>query len=261
LKKRTKKLLLVSVRTGRAAASAKKIKVFCFFFSKKKYFLALPVSGLVSGYRIMKSSAAARRKQRDRKSLVFVTAGAATILVLASLFLWLGTLANNSRTAENQIGGPFSLIDDRGNPVTDRSYPGKYLLIYFGYASCPDICPATLNTLAASLGRLGQKADRVQPLFITIDPTHDTPAILHHYVAAFSTKPIGLTGTKAELDKIAGEYRVVRIPHPGPGDRSSFTLDHSSVLYLMAPDGTFIAPIPADASELVMAQAIARNIP
>ena len=208
----------------------------------------------------MKSTAATRRKQRDHKSLVFVTAGAATILVLASLFLWLGTLANKSISTNDQIGGPFSLIDDHGNPVTDRSYPGKYLLIYFGYASCPDICPETLNTLAAALSRLGHETDRVQPLFITIDPTHDTTAILHHYVAAFSPRLIGLTGTRANLDKTADEYRVVRIPHSGPGNHSDFILDHSSVLYLMAPDGTFIAPIPADASELVMVQLIKRNI-
>jgi protein SCO1/2 len=174
--------------------------------------------------------------------------------------MWLGTNANNSISAGDRIGGPFSLVDDRGNHVTDRSYPGKYLLVYFGYASCPDICPATLNTLAAAMGRLGRKADLVQPLFITIDPTHDTTAVLHRYVAAFSPRLIGLSGTKANLDMVADEYRVLRIPHPAADDRSSFTLDHSSVLYLMAPDGTFIAPVPADASELVMARAIARNV-
>jgi protein SCO1/2 len=225
--------------------------LFLFF---KKEILSSYASG--SGYRTMNSTARPRSSK-----LAFLTAGAAIILLLASLFLWLGTLATTSRNAEDQIGGPFSLIDDRGNKVTDRSYPGKYLLIYFGYASCPDICPETLNTLAAALGRLGDKADRLQPLFITIDPAHDTPAVLHRYVTAFSPRLTGLTGTKVGLDKVAGEYRVVRITHAASGDHASFTLDHSSVIYLMAPDGTFIAPIPADASEPVMAQAIARNVP
>jgi len=202
-----------------------------------------------------------RRKQDDRRVLLLVSAGAATVLVLASLFLWLGTRANTSISAKDQIGGPFSLIDDRGNHVTDRSYPGKYLLIYFGYSSCRDVCPATLNTLAASLSRLGQISDRVQPLFITIDPAHDTQAVLHHYVAAFSPRLIGLSGAKAELDKVADEYRVVRIPHPASGGGSGSTLDHSSVLYLMAPGGTFIAPIPADVSDQAMAKAIADNVP
>jgi protein SCO1/2 len=183
--------------------------------------------------------------------MLVLGAGALAVLAIASSFL--------SRQAPGTgalIGGTFSLVDDHGGSVTERSFPGKYLLVYFGYAACPDICPETLNTLAASFGRLGRKADLVQPLFITIDPAHDTPAVLRRYVGGFSSKLVGLTGSEREVSKVADEYHVVRTPHAGNTPR----LDHSAVLYLMGPDGRFIAPIPADASEGVMAGAIARYV-
>ena len=208
----------------------------------------------------MKAGKAARRRQRDRGALALASGSVAAILFVASLVLWLGPPGREAGSAEDRIGGPFSLIDDRGNQVTDQSFPGKYLVVYFGYASCRDVCPATLNTLAASLDRIGRKANLVQPLFITIDPAHDTPAVLRRYVGAFSTRLVGLTGTDAELGKVADEYKVVRIVHGARDLPAVVTLDHSSVLYLIAPDGRFIAPIPADASEMVMMQAIARYV-
>jgi protein SCO1/2 len=207
-----------------------------------------------------KLRAGARSKQRDRKALALVLGGGAAILLLASGLLWLATPAASVGGSAARIGGPFRLTDDHGHTVTERSFPGKYLVVYFGYTACPDICPATLNTMAASLGRLGRKADLVQPLFITIDPAHDTPAQLHRFVAAFSPRLIGLSGTQAELDKVADAYHVVRDVHRDQGGQTRTTIDHSSVLYLMAPDGGFVAPIPADASEMVMARVIARYV-
>ena len=207
-----------------------------------------------------KISTGVRRRQRDRRALALLLGGGAAILLLVSALLWLATPAATLGGREARIGGPFHLIDDHGHPVTDRSFPGKYLVVYFGYTKCPDICPATLNTMAASLGRLGRKADLVQPLFITIDPARDTPAQLHRFVTAFSTRLIGLSGTQAELEKVADAYHVVRDVHRGQDGQTSTAIDHSSVLYLMAPDGGFVAPIPADASEMVMAQVIARYV-
>jgi protein SCO1/2 len=202
-----------------------------------------------------KTRPAARRRDRPRAGLALrLGGGVAVILLAASLLLWLNRQASTTSDAEAHIGGPFSLVDDHGAPVTERSFPGKYLVVYFGYTKCPDICPATLNTLAASLSRLGRKADLVQPLFITIDPARDTPERLHRYVTAFSSRLIGLSGTRAELDHVADAYHVLRDGQTGA------IIDHSSVLYLMAPDGSFVAPIPADASEMVMATAIERYL-
>ncbi len=197
---------------------------------------------------------------KNNGATVLVCGTAAAILVCASLLLWLVSPGGVSGRSADTIGGPFSLTDDRGRAVTERSFPGKYLVVYFGYATCPDVCPATLNTLAASLDRLGNKADLVQPLFVTIDPVHDTPAVLHRYVSAFSPRIVGLSGTIDQMMKVADRYKVVRIVHHTAGTPGTTTLDHSSVLYVIAPDGKFIAPIPADASEMVMAQAIARDV-
>jgi protein SCO1/2 len=167
------------------------------------------------------------------------------------------TPASDDPTRDAQVGGPFRLVADNGGLVTDRSFPGKYLVLYFGYTSCRDVCPATLTTLAAALDRLGHKSALVQPLFITVDPARDTQDVLHRYVTAVAPSLIGLGGTDAALRQVAAEYHVTVIRHPAPGGA---TLDHSSVLYLMAPDGRFVAPIPADASEMVMARALARYV-
>jgi protein SCO1/2 len=196
----------------------------------------------------------ARRGPRNRAAPALVFGAAAGILCLAACLWFAG--GGQDVGPEDKVGGPFNLVDDSAHPVTERSFAGKYLLVYFGYATCPDVCPETLNTMAASLDRLGRKAARVQPLFITVDPMHDTPAVLRHYVSGFSSRLVGLTGSEAELNKVAASYHVFRAPHHGQGGR----LDHSAVLYLMAPDGRFVAPIPADASEMVMLQAIARYV-
>jgi protein SCO1/2 len=120
------------------------------------------------------------------------------------------------------------------------------MLVYFGYTFCPDVCPTTLNEVSEALDHLGAKADRLQPIFITVDPKRDTPAVVRQYVAAFTPKLLGLTGTPDQIAKVANEYRVYYAEHrtgPGPND---YTMDHSSVLYLMGPDGQFIAPIRTD---------------
>ncbi len=165
----------------------------------------------------------------------------ALLLLGTGAFLWL-----NGQAAGPVVGGKFSLSDGRGRTVTDRDFRGKYLLVYFGYTYCPDVCPTTLNAEADALDRLGKKADLLQPLFITVDPRRDTPAVIQQYTAAFTPRLMGLTGTPAEIAAVAKEYHVYYAEHrtgPGPDD---YSMDHSSILYLMGPDGRFIAPIRSD---------------
>ncbi len=122
------------------------------------------------------------------------------------------------------------------------------MLVYFGYTFCPDVCPTTLNAVADAMDKLGPAAARIQPLFITVDPKRDTPAVVKQYTAAFGPNIEGLTGTPAEIAQVAKEYRVYFAEHrtgPGPND---YSMDHSSVLYLMSPSGTFVAPVRADQS-------------
>jgi protein SCO1/2 len=169
----------------------------------------------------------------------------AVLLLGAGGFMWLrGASANNPLG----IGGPFTLQDGDGKTVTDQTFRGKYMLVYFGYTFCPDVCPTTLTAVADALDRLGPAAARIQPLFITVDPKRDTAAVIKRYAAAFGPTIQGLTGTPAEIAQVAKEYRVYYAEHrtgPGPDD---YSMDHSSVLYLMNPNGGFLAPVRADES-------------
>ena len=195
--------------------------------------------------------------KRWRSTLLAV--GAVVVLGGIGAVAWrqLSEHAGNALTA---IGGPFSLTDGQGHTVTDRDLRGRYMLVYFGYTFCPDVCPTTLNAVADAMDKLGPKADRVQPVFITVDPKRDTPAVVKQYAAAFGSRIEGLTGTPEEIAKVAKEYRVYYAEHrtgPGPND---YTMDHSSILYLMGPDGRFIAPVRADQSGDEMAAVLARLI-
>lgn len=165
----------------------------------------------------------------------------AVLIIGTGAFMWL----SGGGTA-TLVGGPFTLQDGNGKQVTDRDFRGKYMLVYFGYTFCPDVCPTTLNEVADALDHLGAKADKLQPLFITVDPKRDTPAVIKQYTAAFTPRLLGLTGTPEQIAAVAHEYRVYYAEHrtgPGPND---YTMDHSSIIYLMGPDGKFIAPIQAD---------------
>jgi protein SCO1/2 len=177
----------------------------------------------------------------------------AVLILGTGAFIWL----SQGGTA-SLVGGPFTLADGTGRQITDRDFRGNYMLVYFGYTFCPDACPTTLNEVAEALDRLGTKADRLQPIFITVDPKRDTPAVMKQYVAAFTPRLVGLTGSDEQIAKVAQEYRVYYAKHrtgPGPND---YTMDHSSVLYLMGPDGVFIAPIRADEDSEQMAADLGR---
>jgi protein SCO1 len=169
----------------------------------------------------------------------------AVLLIGAGGFLW---LSGDGRDNPLGIGGPFSLFDGNGQTVTDKDFRGKYMLVYFGYTFCPDVCPTTLNAVADAMDKLGPAASRIQPLFITVDPKRDTPAVVKQYAAAFGPRIEGLTGTPEEIAEVAKEYRVYYAEHrtgTGPND---YSMDHSSVLYLMGPNGDFVAPVRADQS-------------
>ncbi len=183
-------------------------------------------------------------------SLIYAIVGllVAVLLLGTGSFIWL----SGGGTA-SLVGGPFVLEDGNGKPVTDRDFRGKYMLIYFGYTFCPDVCPTTLNEVATALDHLGPKAARLQPIFITVDPKRDTPDVVKQYAAAFTPRLVGLTGSPEQIAAAAKAYRVYYAEHrtgPGPND---YSMDHSSILYLMGPDGQFIAPIRADEDGAQMA--------
>jgi protein SCO1/2 len=133
------------------------------------------------------------------------------------------------------LGGPFSLVDQTGRAVTERDYAGGWMLVYFGYSFCPDVCPTELGTMAAAIDALGLAADRVTPVFITVDPQRDTPAALADYVARFHPRMQGLTGTPEQVADAARRYRVYYAKAQRP-DMTDYLMDHSSFIYLVGPD-------------------------
>ena len=137
------------------------------------------------------------------------------------------------------IGGPFRLVDQNGKTVTDADLKGKWSLVYFGYTHCPDACPTALNDIAIALDQLGPKREAVRSVFITVDPERDTPEVLKEYVTSFDAQILALSGSAEEIARAAKAYRVYYAKHPEPG--GDYSMDHSSVIYVMDPDGRFTA--------------------
>lgn len=144
------------------------------------------------------------------------------------------------------LGGPFALTDQDGAPRTDADFRGKYMLVFFGYTFCPDVCPTTLAVMSAALDKMGPGADRIVPVFISVDPARDTPQVLKAYLSAFGPRFVGLTGSEEEISETTKAYRVYVQAHKDQGE--SYTVDHSGVVYLMDRSGAFLANYSLDAS-------------
>jgi protein SCO1/2 len=146
------------------------------------------------------------------------------------------------------IGGPFTLVTPDGTTVTDQTYRGKWLLVYFGYTSCPNSCPTTLLEVATALTKLGPDVSQIQPLFITVDPERDTPKVMQQYTGSFDPRIVGLTGTPQQIAAAAHEYGAYFVGHrTGPG-ADDYVMDHSTYLYVMDPRGKFVRAFNTDAS-------------
>ena len=157
--------------------------------------------------------------------------------------------------AGGHVGGPFTLIDHTGKTVTEKDFAGKYLLIYFGFTYCPAICPTELQKMNQALKQIGPAADRVQPLFITIDPERDTQAVMQAYVPQFHPRLIGLTGTTEQIGDALEGWRVYarKVEDPAMAD---YTMDHSSYIYFMDPDGQLLGLYGTDSTPADIAAGI-----
>jgi len=182
--------------------------------------------------------------------------------VVAAGALWrLGDIrAHRTETVTvgpTNIGGPFTLTDQNGVRRSDADFRGKYMLVFFGYTFCPDVCPNTLSIMGAALDKLGGQADRIVPIFITVDPARDTPTVLKAYMAAFGPNFVGFTGTEEEIASVAKAYRVYYQAHKEQGE--NYAIDHSGVVYLMDKNGLFLGNYSLDTSADKLAAELAKK--
>jgi protein SCO1/2 len=166
---------------------------------------------------------------------------ALTVALLACPLTALAANPISPKEATSEIGGDFTLVDQDGRTVTDAQFRGKWLLVYFGYTHCPDACPTALNEMAEALDQLDPaKREKVQVVFITVDPQRDTPAVMKDYVGAFDGANImGLTGTPEQVSVAEAAYRIqARRYDRADGD---YSMSHAATIDIMDPDGRFVA--------------------
>ena len=193
-----------------------------------------------------------------KRRLIFIPSIlSVSLVVLSALWYFDNHRAHGGADSESAgeavtIGGPFSLTDQNGVARTEKDYRGKYLLLFFGYTYCPDVCPTTLAVMSAALDKLGSVADRIVPILITVDPKRDTPEKLKSYLASFGPRFVGLTGESRDIAAVAKEYRVYYKEHPAENE-GGYTVDHSGVVYLMDPNGAFLANYSLDTTPDAMA--------
>lgn len=160
-----------------------------------------------------------------------------------------------AKLGEITIGGPFELKDGKGHVVTPERFRGRWMLVFFGFASCPDICPTTLSNVAQALQLLGDDAAKVVPIFITVDPERDTPKIVSKYAAGFDPRIVGLSGTPEQVKQAAEAYKVYFAKAPG-GSEKYYMMDHSGYIYLMSDKGMYVRHFPHSAGAEEIASAI-----
>jgi protein SCO1/2 len=199
-----------------------------------------------------------------QRGLALLAGGALLLLIgIGGAALWLRPAPESlgpTLPAGVAIGGPFSLIDETGAPVTEKTYRGRHMLIFFGFTYCPDVCPTELAKIAATLDLLGQDAQRLVPLFVSIDPERDTPEALARYTDLFHPAIIGLTGTEAEVAAAARAFRVYYNKVKTGPEPDAYTMDHSAFVYLMGPDGGFRQLFSPQATPEQMAAAIRSHL-
>lgn len=167
-----------------------------------------------------------------------------------------GASDSGSEATRIKIGGPFELTNQFGETARDSDFHGGYMLIFFGYTYCPDVCPTTLTTISSALDELGSAAEKVVPVFVTVDPERDTPEFLNEYLQHFHPAIQGLTGSVEQIKKIAKAYGVyyAKVQESGDTDEDDYLMDHTSITFLMGPDGQYVAHFGHDSTPDAMAE-------
>ncbi|MBB45658.1 MAG: SCO family protein [Rhodospirillaceae bacterium] len=176
------------------------------------------------------------------KKFFLILLGSLLILLVLSLGtgLWVYEQSkNNNLNKPALVGGSYSLLDHNGKKVTDKSFSNKFKIIYFGYTFCPDICPTGMAIISEALDLLGNKAQQIKPIFITVDPKRDNVEIMAEYHRHFHSSFSNLTGTLDQIKHVAKLYRVY-YKKSDPFEAENYLMDHSSIMYVMSPKGEYI---------------------
>lgn len=162
-------------------------------------------------------------------------------------------------TANVPVGGAFTLTNHRGETISSEAYKEKYMLLYFGYTYCPDLCPSELTTITKALDILGEKGSEIQPFFITIDPKRDTQELLKNYMSLFHPKLVGLFGTQEQLEKACDAYKVYAAKTQDKGG-DDYLMDHSTFTYFVGKDGKTLAMFRLGTPPKTMADEILKQL-
>jgi len=188
---------------------------------------------------------------RTTRLLLIMSAFLAGLVLCFTVILLVSGRGGAPIATASAIGGPFKLTDQNGKTITDRDLKGRPFLVFFGFTHCPEVCPTALFDMSEVFARLGPDADKINALFITVDPERDTPSVLKDYLASFDPHLIGVGGDADALAAVAKAYRVYYKKVPlKDGD---YTMDHTAIIYLMDKTGRFVAPFnlkrpPAEAA-------------
>ena len=182
-----------------------------------------------------------------RTDVLFLTAMIVTVAAVAG-GLWFqaregadGAAAVEAVPTGPNIGGPITLVDQNGTAVTERDLLGHYSIVFFGYTFCPDVCPIGLNRITETLEQLGARGDKIVPYFFSIDPARDTPAALKEFAEHFHPRLRYLTGSEEQVQQAATAYKVYRKLDKRSPDDMEYVVDHTSLIYVLGPDGKYAA--------------------
>lgn len=181
-------------------------------------------------------------------SIKTVSIATSAILLIGFAALVLMTSPNKQQESAQELtpvsagnfGGPFTLTNHLGETVTEKNLNGQYQLIYFGFTFCPAICPTELSKMTDVLNQLGEEGEKIQPVFISVDPERDTVPVMKDYIALFHPRFVGYTGTPEQIEDIKKKYKVYSAKVDDPS-LTEYTVDHSSYIYFIDPDGQLLA--------------------
>lgn len=212
-----------------------------------------------------KSTAPASKSKSGGKLLILLVSVVilAFVIVLAGSEYFAKRDADGTATSTSSgptVGGPFELVNHKGEVVTDKTFQGGYMMVFFGYTYCPDVCPTVLSDIATTLDILGdEKGGKITPVMISVDPARDTPEHLAEYVSFFHPRTVGLTGTEEQIKAAARAYRVYySINKPQSDDPLDYLVDHTSIVYLMGPDGKLVTHFSHGTTPEVIAERLGK---